>query len=120
MHEAILEGSMLRTRSILITGFTAIFGLLPAALSTRVGAQAQRPLAIVVIGGMLMALFLLRYLTPVLWRPSGQRFEYTLCINHPCQGMASDALFYPKHEYGCPNVGHCSHLGGAALGSLVL
>jgi cobalt-zinc-cadmium resistance protein CzcA len=67
MHEAIVEGSMLRTRSILMTGFTAIFGLLPAALSTRIGAQAQRPLAIVVIGGMMLALFLLRYLTPVLY-----------------------------------------------------
>ena len=38
VHEAIVEGSMLRTRSILMTGFTAIFGLLPAALSTRIGA----------------------------------------------------------------------------------
>ena len=28
-------------------------------------------------------------------------------------------VFYPKHEYGCPNVGHCPHLGGAALGSVV-
>jgi transposase len=28
--------------------------------------------------------------------------------------------FYPKHEHGCPNVGHCPHLGGAALGTLVL
>lgn len=27
---------------------------------------------------------------------------------------------YPKHEHGCPNVSHCSHLGGAALGTLVL
>ncbi len=29
-------------------------------------------------------------------------------------------LFYPKHEYACPHVGHCPHLGGAALGSVVL
>ena len=29
-------------------------------------------------------------------------------------------VFYPKHEYGCPHVGHCPHLGGASLGSLVL
>jgi len=28
-------------------------------------------------------------------------------------------VFYPKHEYGCPHVGHCPHLGGAALGTLV-
>jgi cobalt-zinc-cadmium resistance protein CzcA len=73
MHDAIIEGSLLRTRSIMMTGFTAIFGLLPAALSTRIGAQSQRPLAIVVIGGMLMALFLLRYLTPVLYSLFRQR-----------------------------------------------
>ena len=28
--------------------------------------------------------------------------------------------FYPKHEYGCPHVKHCPHLGGASLGTLVL
>ena len=28
-------------------------------------------------------------------------------------------VFYPKHEYGCPHVDHCPHLGGASLGSLV-
>jgi cobalt-zinc-cadmium resistance protein CzcA len=67
VHDAILEGCSYRLRPILMTGFTAVFGLLPAALSTRIGAQTQRPLAIVVIGGMLVALFLLRYLTPVLY-----------------------------------------------------
>jgi cobalt-zinc-cadmium resistance protein CzcA len=40
---------------------------MPAALSTRIGAQTQRPLAIVVIGGMITALLLNRYLTPVLY-----------------------------------------------------
>jgi cobalt-zinc-cadmium resistance protein CzcA len=40
---------------------------MPAALSTRIGAQTQRPLAIVVIGGMIAALALNRYLTPVLY-----------------------------------------------------
>jgi cobalt-zinc-cadmium resistance protein CzcA len=66
-YDAIVEGCTQRSRAILMTGFTAIFGLLPAALSTRIGAQTQRPLAIVVIGGMLVALFLLRYLTPVMY-----------------------------------------------------
>jgi cobalt-zinc-cadmium resistance protein CzcA len=52
---------------MMMTTLTAMFGLLPAALSTRIGAQTQRPLAIVVIGGMLAALLLNRYLTPVLY-----------------------------------------------------
>ncbi len=51
----------------MMTALTAVFGLMPAAFSTRIGAQSQRPLAIVVIGGMLTALLLNRYLTPVLY-----------------------------------------------------
>ena len=51
---------------MMMTTLTAMFGLLPAALSTRIGAQSQQPLAIVVIGGM-HGLLLNRYLTPVLY-----------------------------------------------------
>jgi cobalt-zinc-cadmium resistance protein CzcA len=52
---------------MLMTILTAILGLLPAALSTRIGAQSQQPLAVVVIGGMLMSLLLNQHLTPVLY-----------------------------------------------------
>ena len=57
----------------MMTALTAIFGLLPAALSTRIGAQTQRPLAIVVVGGMITTLFLTRYLMPVLYSFYGHR-----------------------------------------------
>ena len=67
MHDALLRGAEHRLRPMMMTTLTAIFGLLPAALSTRIGAQTQRPLAIVVIGGMIAALVLNRYLTPVLY-----------------------------------------------------
>ena len=67
MREAILDGAARRLRPMMMIALAAIFGLLPAALSTRIGAQSQRPLAIVVIGGMLTDLFLNRYLTPVLY-----------------------------------------------------
>jgi cobalt-zinc-cadmium resistance protein CzcA len=67
MEEAVVHGSLLRLRPIMMTALTAIFGLMPAAFSTRIGAQTQRPLAIVVIGGMIAALALNRYLTPVLY-----------------------------------------------------
>jgi hypothetical protein len=52
--------------TLMMTALTAILGLWPAALSTRIGAQTQRPLAIVVVGGMRTTLFLTRYLMPVL------------------------------------------------------
>ena len=66
-----------------MTMLTAIFGLLPAAVSTRIGAQTQRPLAIVVIGGMAGAVMLTQFLTPVLYLvfrkkmpdPESARFE---------------------------------------------
>jgi cobalt-zinc-cadmium resistance protein CzcA len=67
MEEAIAEGAAQRLRPMMMTTLTAIFGLVPAALSTRIGAQSQQPLAIVVIGGMTMALLLNQYLTPVLY-----------------------------------------------------
>jgi len=67
LQEAILKGAEQRIRPVMMTALTAIFGLLPAALSTRIGAQTQRPLAIVVVGSMVTTLFLTRYLTPVLY-----------------------------------------------------
>ena len=57
----------------MITALTAIFGLLPGALSTAMGNQSAKPLAIVVVGGMTMTLFLDRYLMPVLYSFYGHR-----------------------------------------------
>jgi cobalt-zinc-cadmium resistance protein CzcA len=73
LHDAIMQGAAKRVRPVMITALTAILGLLPAALSTRIGAQTQRPLAIVVVGGMLTTLFLTRYLMPVLYSFYGHR-----------------------------------------------
>ena len=73
LHEAIMQGAEKRVRPIMMTALMAIFGLLPAALSTRIGAQTQRPLAIVVVGAMLTTLFLTRYLMPVLYSFYGHR-----------------------------------------------
>jgi hypothetical protein len=73
LEDAIIQGAAKRVRPVMITALTAILGLLPAALSTAIGAQTQRPLAIVVVGGMTMTLFLDRYLMPVLYSFYGQR-----------------------------------------------
>jgi cobalt-zinc-cadmium resistance protein CzcA len=73
LREAILQGAEKRVRPVMMTALTAIFGLLPAAMSTRIGAQTQRPLAIVVVGGMITTLFLTRYLMPVLYSFYGHR-----------------------------------------------
>lgn len=73
LREAIMQGAEKRVRPVMMTALTAILGLLPAALSTRIGAQTQRPLAIVVVGGMITTLFLTRYLMPVLYSLYGHR-----------------------------------------------
>jgi cobalt-zinc-cadmium resistance protein CzcA len=73
LRQAILEGAGRRVRPLMMTALTAIFGLPLAALSTRIGSQTQRPLAIVVVGGMVMTLLLNRYLMPVLYSFYGHR-----------------------------------------------
>jgi cobalt-zinc-cadmium resistance protein CzcA len=73
VHGAIMEGAAIRVRPQMMTDLTAILGLLPAAFSTAIGAQTQRPLAIVVVGGMLTILLLTRYLMPVLYSFYGHR-----------------------------------------------
>jgi cobalt-zinc-cadmium resistance protein CzcA len=73
LREAIMQGAATRIRPVTMTALTAIFGLLPAALSTRIGAQTQKPLAIVVVGAMVTTLFLTRYLMPVLYSFYGHR-----------------------------------------------
>ena len=73
VKDAIMQGAALRVRPVTMTALTAILGLLPAAFSTAIGAQTQRPLAIVVVGGMITTLFLTRYLMPVLYSFYGHR-----------------------------------------------
>ena len=48
-----MRGAELRVRPVVMTSLTAALGLLPAAIATSIGSQAQKPLAIVVVGGML-------------------------------------------------------------------
>src|SRR5262249_9375565 len=67
VRESILRGAELRVRPVVMTSLTAALGLFPAAIATSIGSQAQKPLAIVVVGGMIVTLFLTRYLMPVFY-----------------------------------------------------
>jgi len=64
--EGIILGSDRRFRAVIMTAMVDGIGLLPAAISTKIGAQTQRPLAIVVIGGAVAIMLLTRILQPVL------------------------------------------------------
>ena len=65
--EAAHLGSLQRLRTVLMTALLAALGLLPMALSTDIGSETQRPLAIVVIGGLVTATLLTLLLLPVLY-----------------------------------------------------
>ncbi len=64
--EAMFQAATQRMRAVLMTAFSAAIGLLPAAFSTAIGSQVQRPLAIVVVGGMLVGPILLLLVVPAL------------------------------------------------------
>jgi cobalt-zinc-cadmium resistance protein CzcA len=64
--ESIIMGSERRFRAVMMTALVDGLGLLPAAVSTRIGAQTQRPLAIVVIGGAVAIALITRVLQPIL------------------------------------------------------
>lgn len=67
LREIVLMGTSLRLRPVLMTAFVASLGFLPMALSNGAGAEVQRPLATVVIGGLLIATFLTLFVLPVLY-----------------------------------------------------
>jgi cobalt-zinc-cadmium resistance protein CzcA len=61
------EASLLRLRPIMMTALVACLGLLPAAMSTGIGSDSQKPFAIVIVGGLLSRLALSIFLAPVLY-----------------------------------------------------
>jgi cobalt-zinc-cadmium resistance protein CzcA len=72
LHEALLRGTRQLVRPVVMTALAAILGLLPAALSTKMGSESQKPLAVVVVGGMLFTILTLT-LVPLLYSFYGQR-----------------------------------------------
>lgn len=67
LRKIVLMGTKIRLRPVLMTAFVASFGFLPMALSNGAGAEVQRPLATVVIGGLIVATFLTLVVLPVLY-----------------------------------------------------
>ena len=67
VSDAVMEGALTRLRPVLMTALVASFGFVPMALATSAGAEVQRPLATVVIGGILSATFLTVVVLPALY-----------------------------------------------------
>jgi cobalt-zinc-cadmium resistance protein CzcA len=65
--DAAVEGAVLRLRPIMMTTLVATLGLLPAALSRGIGSDSQRPFAIVIVGGLMVAMLFNIFLLPTLY-----------------------------------------------------
>ena len=76
LNKIIMEGTSIRLRPVLMTAAVASLGFLPMALSHGAGAEVQRPLATVVIGGLITATFLTLIVLPVLFRWSCKYRNY--------------------------------------------
>jgi cobalt-zinc-cadmium resistance protein CzcA len=70
--KVVMIGSSRRLRPVLMTASIAAFGLIPLLFATGPGSEIQRPLAVVVIGGLLSSTFLTLFLLPILFRLFGQ------------------------------------------------
>lgn len=89
LRKIVLMGTKVRLRPVLMTAFVASLGFLPMALSNGSGAEVQRPLATVVIGGLLVATFLTLVVLPVL---------YVLFEKKSLHGADEPDLEYHKFE----------------------
>jgi cobalt-zinc-cadmium resistance protein CzcA len=74
--EATRTAAVLRLRPIMMTALVAAFGLLPAALSTGVGSDTQKPFALVIVGGLFSRLLISVFLMPVLYRVSAREGDH--------------------------------------------
>ena len=68
IDEAIREGALTRLRPVLMTALVASLGFIPMALNVGAGAEVQRPLATVVIGGIISSTLLTLFVLPALYR----------------------------------------------------
>ena len=68
LDEAVVEGAVMRLRPVLMTALVASLGFVPMALATGTGAEVQRPLATVVIGGIISSTLLTLVVLPGLYR----------------------------------------------------
>ena len=87
LRDSVLEGSLTRLRPVLMTAMVASLGFVPMALATGAGAEVQRPLATVVIGGILSSTFLTLVLLPVLYELAERKKKPENAPNAPraCQ-----------------------------------
>src|SRR5580700_6925994 len=83
LYEAVMEGVGTRLRPVLMTATLATIGLIPAAISTGIGSDVQKPLALAIIGGMITGVIGTLFVLPVLYMIIGGRY--------PANGKRADS-----------------------------
>ena len=91
--QVVITGSVQRLRTVLMTALLAMFGLLPMALSKAIGAETQRPLAVVVIGGLVSATILTLIVLPTLYYVFFARDNTQTTVGHE---------ILPEHAHAAP------------------
>ncbi|WP_298954214.1 CusA/CzcA family heavy metal efflux RND transporter [uncultured Nonlabens sp.] len=81
LRDRIVEGTKRRIRPIMLTALTDILGFLPMAISSSAGAEVQRPLATVVIGGLLTSTLLTLFILPIFYQWVEKRSERKVKLN---------------------------------------
>ena len=91
-----------RLRTVLMTALLAILGLLPMALSHGIGSETQRPLAIVIIGGLVSATLLTLMLLPTLYLMMEQKINQltqNICLNRRLFSVQPSAFPYTPARF---------------------
>jgi cobalt-zinc-cadmium resistance protein CzcA len=86
------RGRSTRLRPVLMTALVASLGFVPMALATGTGAEVQRPLATVVIGGILSSTALTLLVLPLLYRLAHAGMKRALCAGWDCGGRGGGSM----------------------------
>lgn len=109
LHEAIFEAAVTRLRPVLMTATVASLGFVPMAISTGMGAEVQRPLASVVIGGVISSTFMTLLVLPTLYEVASHARSWL----RRRLGLGSESADGPTGGHGAGEVhnGHHTHDG---------
>lgn len=90
LDDAVISGALLRLRPVLMTALVALLGLVPLAFANGIGSEVQRPLAVVVIGGLVSSTLLTLIMLPVLYRWMEGRSNNPIHPGEPRTGSTCD------------------------------
>jgi cobalt-zinc-cadmium resistance protein CzcA len=99
VDQAVSEAALTRLRPILMTTLVASLGFVPMALSTGMGAEVQRPLATVVIGGVISAMFMSLLVIRVLYLLFDSLAERLFRLLHEGFGIPAESLRWLVGDY---------------------